>query len=99
MKPNLFLTILGHINRDIILRVPKIPEKGSINVLGREECCGGTAYNMAMVASILGIPTNVYSSVGKNLKDYNAIDTGIFLFTPDIFQALEESINEVPFVH
>ena len=69
MKPNLFLTIFGHINRDIILRVPKIPQKGSINVLRREECCGGTAYNMAMVASILGIPTNVYSSVGNNLKD------------------------------
>jgi CDP-L-myo-inositol myo-inositolphosphotransferase len=31
--------------------------------------------------------------IGKGLEDYNAIDTGIFLLTPDIFHALEESIK------
>lgn len=29
--------------------------------------------------------------IGKNLKEYNAFDTGIFLCTPAIFLALEES--------
>jgi len=69
MNKDIFISIFGHINRDIILRVPKIPEKGSINVVRRDVCCGGTAYNMAIVASILGIPVSVYSSVGKDLKD------------------------------
>ena len=31
--------------------------------------------------------------IGKQLNDYNGIDTGIFLCTPAIFDALEESIN------
>jgi CDP-L-myo-inositol myo-inositolphosphotransferase len=29
--------------------------------------------------------------IGKNLKDYNAYDTGIFLCTPAIFKAIEQS--------
>jgi len=31
--------------------------------------------------------------IGKDLKEYNAIDTGIFLCTPVIFSALEQSIK------
>lgn len=31
--------------------------------------------------------------IGKQLHDYNGIDTGIFLCTPVIFDALEQSIN------
>ncbi len=29
--------------------------------------------------------------IGKNLEDYNGVDCGIFLLTPSIFEALEES--------
>jgi choline kinase len=29
--------------------------------------------------------------IGKNLKDYNGVDCGVFLLTPSIFEALEES--------
>ena len=32
--------------------------------------------------------------IGKILKDYNAIDTGVFLCTPVIFEALETSFSE-----
>jgi len=32
--------------------------------------------------------------ISKKLKDYNSIDCGIFLCTPSIFEALEESIRE-----
>jgi CDP-L-myo-inositol myo-inositolphosphotransferase len=31
--------------------------------------------------------------IGKNLKDYDALDTGIFLLSPVVFEALKESIN------
>ena len=33
-------------------------------------------------------------NIGKNIDRYNAIDTGIFLCTPVIFEALEESISK-----
>lgn len=32
-------------------------------------------------------------SIGKDIKDYNAFDCGLFLCTPAVFSALEESIN------
>ncbi len=34
------------------------------------------------------------TDIGKRIKDYNAIDTGIFFLTSDIFKALEESIHQ-----
>lgn len=33
-------------------------------------------------------------TIGKNLSDYNCIDTGIFICNPVIFDALEESISK-----
>ena len=32
-------------------------------------------------------------NIGKNIKEYNAYDTGIFLCSPAIFEALEESLD------
>ncbi len=32
--------------------------------------------------------------IGKNLKSFNAVDTGFFLCTPELFTALEKQINK-----
>ncbi|NLO89205.1 MAG: NTP transferase domain-containing protein [Clostridia bacterium] len=32
--------------------------------------------------------------IGKSLKDYNAVDCGVFLCTPGIFQGLKEEVSE-----
>lgn len=37
--------------------------------------------------------TDKIINIGKNLKEYNALDTGIFLCTPAIFPALEQSMK------
>jgi len=34
------------------------------------------------------------ANIGKHLKDYNAFDTGMFLCTPALFEALEKSMSE-----
>ena len=64
-----FLNVFGHINRDIILRVTHIPKVGSVAVTDREVCCGGTAFNTAMMAAKLEVSVDIYSAVGKSLKE------------------------------
>ena len=39
------------------------------------------------------VEDNRISDIGKNIKKYNAYDTGIFLCSPAIFNAIEESLH------
>ena len=39
------------------------------------------------------VEDNMISDIGKNIKKYNAYDTGIFLCSPAIFSAIEESLD------
>ena len=43
------------------------------------------------VTKVLVKGNNRIANIGKNIKKYNAYDTGIFLCSPAIFEALEES--------
>ncbi|UCG13863.1 MAG: hypothetical protein JSU72_05170 [Deltaproteobacteria bacterium] len=84
-----FLNVFGHINRDIILRVQDIPRIGSVAVTRREICCGGTAFNTAMVAAKLQVSVDIYSAVGKSLEEcveilrINGVGVGGVLFGED----------------
>lgn len=40
------------------------------------------------------VEDNRISDIGKNIKKYNAYDTGIFLCSPAIFSAIEESLDD-----
>jgi 6-phosphofructokinase 1/ribokinase len=64
-----FLNVFGHINRDIILRVPHIPKVGSVAVTEREVCCVGSAFNTAMIAAKLDVSVDIYSAAGRSLKE------------------------------
>ena len=44
-------------------------------------------------ATKVNVQNNNIKSIGKNIKEYNAYDTGIFLCSPAIFNAIEESSN------
>ena len=46
------------------------------------------------VTKVLVSKTNKILDIGKNLEQYNAYDTGIFLCSPTIFRALEESVRK-----
>ena len=43
--------------------------------------------------TIVLVEENRISDIGKNIKKYNAYDTGIFLCSPAIFSAIEESLD------
>ena len=61
-----FLAFFGHLNIDVVMRVPSLPCRGSVNIQRHEENYGGTAGNFAVVASSLGVPFHLYSAVSRN---------------------------------
>ncbi|MEM3676073.1 MAG: carbohydrate kinase family protein [Thermoplasmataceae archaeon] len=66
MGDSVFLGFIGHINIDIVLRTDEIPRSGSTSVREIRENFGGTAGNFALVASRLGYPFRIYSSVSRS---------------------------------
>ncbi|MFP3318254.1 MAG: carbohydrate kinase family protein [Thermoplasmata archaeon] len=60
----MFLSVFGHINLDIIIKVGKIPEEGSIPVKETVIRAGGTARNIAYVSGLLGIDVEIFSRIG-----------------------------------
>jgi 6-phosphofructokinase 1/ribokinase len=61
-----FLAFFGHLNIDVVMRVPSLPCRGSVNIQRHEENYGGTAGNFAVIASSLGVPFHLYSAVSQN---------------------------------
>ena len=61
-----FLAFFGHLNIDVVMRVPSLPCRGSVNIQHHEENFGGTAGNFAVIASSLGVPFHLYSAVSQN---------------------------------
>ena len=45
-------------------------------------------------ATKVNVQNNNIENIGKNIKEYNAYDTGIFFCSPAIFNAIEESSNK-----
>ncbi len=74
-----FLVVLGHINVDVVYELSKFPVKGqSINTGNVMELFGGTAGNIALHASALGLKTAIGCYVGSD-------------FSPDFRKLLMES--------
>lgn len=78
-----YLGVLGHVNMDIIYRVPRLPSPGrSINAESVEIQFGGTAGNIAVHSARLGVPTALGCYLGEDfdasfssLLNENAVDT------------------------
>lgn len=68
MKP--FLTVYGHVSIDQIMTVVDFPlENTSVDVTSDTLKLGGTASNVASVASSLGVPTALCSFVGDDFPE------------------------------
>jgi len=64
---NISLAVLGHLNIDIIYRLRELPEKGrSVNADDVQEHFGGTAGNLGVHASKLGVKTAICCYVGED---------------------------------
>jgi nucleoside kinase len=64
------LLVAGHINVDRFLRVPAFPEKDrTVPVLADRSELGGTAANVALVASRYGVACGLYARVGEGFTD------------------------------
>jgi sugar/nucleoside kinase (ribokinase family) len=60
-----FLAYLGHINIDIIFRVPKLVSSGSVPIQEERKVYGGTLGNFALIASRLGLDFDPYAAVSS----------------------------------
>ena len=66
----MFLSVYGHVNLDLILNLPKFPEPNtSIEIVDSHRYFGGTAGNIARIASSLGTPLHLVSYIGNNFPD------------------------------
>ncbi len=78
---------------------PKILKELKEIDLEREECILCVDTGMRYVIDIedatkVKVIDGKIIDIGKNLKDYNGVDMGIFLCSPSIFKVLEENIRE-----
>ncbi len=66
-----YLGVFGHVNIDLILELPKLPEANtSIEVDTKCMYYGGTGANIARWAARFGVPTSLASFVGKDFPEH-----------------------------
>ncbi len=106
-----YLGVFGHTALDVILKVPKIPEKdSSIGVEERVIRFGGTAANIARGAAEMGVEVSLASFVGEDFpEDYMKalIDSGVETYdlkkvkgfkTPTCWIVTHSSGDQIAFV-
>ncbi|MEM0134620.1 MAG: PfkB family carbohydrate kinase [Thermoplasmatales archaeon] len=74
-----FLTVVGHINIDVIFDIKQIPSFGSEEISAIDRRLGGTGANIAKFAAALGTPVTLLSRISKN-------------FPPDILAPLRNEL-------
>lgn len=87
-----FLTVVGHINIDIIFRVGAIPTFGSEEIDSIDRRLGGTGANIAMFTANLGTPVRLVSKISSNFPE----DLLVQLRNDKIDLSLETSGEEGP---
>jgi len=108
---NPFLCVYGHLALDHILALERFPALNtSVDVVEKRRYYGGTAGNMATLASALGVPTAVVSYVGKDFsQDYKEfmLSHGVIMDdlvevegeeTPTIWVVSDKDHNQIAYV-
>ena len=64
-----FLTVVGHINVDIVFDIEQIPSFGSEEIRAIDTRLGGTGANIAKFAAVLGTPVNLISRISRKFPE------------------------------
>ena len=107
-----FLCVCGHTNLDYIMALERFPPKNtSVDVLEKKLYFGGTAANVATLASGLGVPTALVSYVGSDLPpEFRAlmVEKGVDLTdlvevpgsdTPTVWVMSDPGHDQIAFVY
>ncbi|MFQ6038639.1 MAG: CDP-alcohol phosphatidyltransferase family protein [Candidatus Aminicenantales bacterium] len=93
MKGRFLLLMSDHLFDDRILsRLEDMKPAGDDCILCVDRNLDGSPFNLKDATKAL-VEDGKVEKIGKHIPRFNAIDTGIFLCTPAIFQALEQSIS------
>ena len=93
IKDNFVLLMADHVfDSDILKELTREGLKGKDGILVVDRDIRD--YVDLEDATKVKVEEELIKDIGKDLKDYNGIDCGIFLFSPKIFDAIEESINK-----
>lgn len=96
IRENFILLMSDHIFDASILRKlmnEKIAD-GEVILAVDHNCDTNHRVDLADVTKVLVATPNKILNIGKKIEQYNAYDTGIFLCSPTIFSALEESVRQ-----
>lgn len=93
IRENFVLLMSDHIFQAETLQKLRQVSLGNRKALLAVDSCTDKVFDLGDATKVL-ISNNQIHAIDKDLKKYNAIDTGMFLATPDLFDALEESKKE-----
>ena len=94
LKKNFILLMSDHLFNDSILRdLLQIENERDCCILCVDRRLNGNHFNIDDVTQVW-VENKKVKRIGKGLDQFNAIDTGIFLCSPLIFNALEKSISQ-----
>jgi sugar/nucleoside kinase (ribokinase family) len=107
-----FLCVYGHTNLDYIISLDKFPELNtSIDVKEKRRYFGGTAANVATIASSLGVPSALASFVGtdfpeefRRLMERRGVDLRDLVALPDqetptVWVVSDRQHNQIAYVY
>ncbi|MCD6257134.1 NTP transferase domain-containing protein [Candidatus Aerophobetes bacterium] len=93
LKENFFLLMSDHIfDAKILKELSQVKLKDGEGILVVDK--KPKDYIDLDDATKVKVENGYIRKIGKKLKDYNGVDCGIFLLSPSIFKALEESIEK-----
>ncbi len=94
MKGKFLLLMSDHLfDESILMRLLQTPVENGNCVLCIDKNLEGEHFDLSDVTKVF-CENGKVKKIGKTIEQFNAVDTGVFLCTPAIFDALEKSVSQ-----